>query len=74
MAKQPEVLKQAIPTASNGCLDFLSKLLVFNPHCRFSAAEAMRHRWLSHLYVASDEAAFMTGAPLIIDGGLTGTK
>ena len=26
------------------------------------------------LYVASDEAAFMTGAPLIIDGGLTGTK
>jgi len=26
------------------------------------------------LYVASDEAAFMTGAPLIIDGGLSGTK
>lgn len=26
------------------------------------------------LYVASDDAAFMTGAPLIIDGGLSGTK
>ncbi|MBI2201057.1 MAG: glucose 1-dehydrogenase [Armatimonadetes bacterium] len=26
------------------------------------------------LYLASDEAAFMTGAPLIIDGGLSGTK
>lgn len=26
------------------------------------------------LYVASDEAAYMTGAPLIIDGGLSGTK
>jgi NAD(P)-dependent dehydrogenase (short-subunit alcohol dehydrogenase family) len=26
------------------------------------------------LYLASDEAAFVTGAPLIIDGGLSGTK
>ncbi len=26
------------------------------------------------LYLASDEAAFMVGAPLIIDGGLSGTK
>jgi len=38
---------------------------------RLGTAEDVAH---AVLYVASDEAAFMTGAPLIIDGGLTGTK
>lgn len=38
---------------------------------RLGTAEDVAH---AVLYVASDEAAFMTGAPLIIDGGLTGTR
>jgi len=38
---------------------------------RLGSAEDVAH---AALYVASDEAAFMTGAPLIIDGGLSGTK
>jgi len=38
---------------------------------RLGTAEDVAH---AALYVASDEAAFMTGAPLMIDGGLSGTK
>lgn len=38
---------------------------------RLGTAEDVAH---GALYLASDEAAFMTGAPLIIDGGLSGTK
>jgi len=38
---------------------------------RLGTADDVAH---AALYIASDEAKFMTGAPLIIDGGLSGTK
>lgn len=36
-------------------VDFLAKLLVFNPDKRMSALEAMRHPWLKDFYDAADE-------------------
>jgi serine/threonine protein kinase len=41
------------PTASEDALDLLKHLLVFNPNQRYSAAEALNHRYVKDFH---DEA------------------
>jgi serine/threonine protein kinase len=41
------------PTASEDGLDLLKHLLVFNPNLRYSAAEALNHRYVKDFH---DEA------------------
>ena len=53
--KQPVSLSQLIPSASPTALDFIGKLLIFNPSKRITAAEALAHPYLSQLHDPNDE-------------------
>jgi serine/threonine protein kinase len=46
-AKQPSAMTKAV--------DLIAKLLVFSPHKRFSALDAMRHPYFAHVYDKKDE-------------------
>ncbi len=46
---------QMFPTASDEAIDFLRKLLQFNPKKRLTAEEALRHPYISKFYSPKDE-------------------
>lgn len=60
-------LRESYPDPEQGLAEISRRQLTG----RLGRPEDVAH---AALYVASDEAAYMTGAPLIIDGGLSGTK
>ena len=43
-------LQQRVPQADAQCVDFLAHLLEVNPVRRPSAAAALQHPWLRHVY------------------------
>jgi serine/threonine protein kinase len=46
------------PTASDAAVDFVSKLLTFDPSKRMSAVEAMKHPYLAHLFDPADDVVY----------------
>jgi len=53
--KPEESLKERLPNASEACLDLVRRLLEKNPTKRISAADAIKHEYLSHLRDAEGE-------------------
>eukprot|EP00906_Rhabdomonas_costata_P027366 RCo038875 len=53
--KKPVPFKDLFPNCSKLALDFLEKMLVFNPAKRITAAEALCHPYLAQLHDPSDE-------------------
>eukprot|EP00761_Pharyngomonas_kirbyi_P013006 gb/GECH01013033.1/.p1 GENE.gb/GECH01013033.1/~~gb/GECH01013033.1/.p1 ORF type:complete len:353 (+),score=47.07 gb/GECH01013033.1/:1-1059(+) len=53
--KKPAIFEDLFPTASKEGIDFLKKLLVFNPKNRMNAKEALRHPFLASLHDETDE-------------------
>jgi mitogen-activated protein kinase 15 len=43
------------PTASEDALDLLKHLLTFNPNLRYSAADALRHRYVKDFHDEAEE-------------------
>ena len=60
---QPRMtLKQKLPNADADTIDFVQKLLVFNPENRMSAAAALEHPFVAQFHNPEEEA--VTGEPL----------
>eukprot|EP01006_Ploeotia_vitrea_P035679 TRINITY_DN65922_c5_g1_i1.p1 TRINITY_DN65922_c5_g1~~TRINITY_DN65922_c5_g1_i1.p1 ORF type:complete len:161 (-),score=18.53 TRINITY_DN65922_c5_g1_i1:44-526(-) len=55
--KRPVPLKDLFPSCNKLALDFLEKMLVFNPSKRMTAEEALSHPYLAQLHDPSDEPA-----------------
>lgn len=55
---KPKPLHELFPTASDEALDLLQKLLQFNPANRPSAAEALRHPFVSQFH-NEDEGEYL---------------
>jgi len=63
---QQRSLKSKYPDASDGVLDLLSKLLIFNPEKRMTAEEGMKHSYLEQ-FLTGEEAVFEGTIALSID-------
>lgn len=50
-------LKQKIPNADDSTIDFISKLLVFNPEHRMSVTEALEHPFVGQFHNPEEEIA-----------------
>ena len=50
-------LSEVYPNADPACIDLLSKMLVFNPHKRFTAEECLAHPYLEELHHEEPVAA-----------------
>ena len=53
--KKPVPFKDMFPNCNKLALDFLEKMLVFNPSKRITAEQALAHPYLSQLHDPSDE-------------------
>ena len=53
----PRSLAEVCPKASPEALDLMAKLLRFNPHKRYTAAEALEHPYLAAFHNIKDEPA-----------------
>jgi len=58
--KEAKGLKLQVPKASKLALDFLEKVMIFNPQKRMGAAEALKHPYLAHLFDPADEKPVIT--------------
>jgi serine/threonine protein kinase len=62
---QPRIiLRQRLPMADADTIDFIEKLLVFNPDRRMSAATALEHPFLAQFHDAEEE--IVANEPLTI--------
>lgn len=64
--KQPKNLSEMFPGSDPDGIDLLSKLLCFNPHRRLTAAQALRHPFLSKVREATAERA-ATSEPIYFE-------
>eukprot|EP00771_Trimastix_marina_P001017 gnl/Trimastix_PCT/2061.p1 GENE.gnl/Trimastix_PCT/2061~~gnl/Trimastix_PCT/2061.p1 ORF type:complete len:607 (-),score=124.25 gnl/Trimastix_PCT/2061:123-1943(-) len=64
---QPKNLAEMFPDASEDALDFLRRLLQFNPNKRPSATEALEHPYLSQFHNADEELVCTHDITLSID-------
>ncbi|KAI0343226.1 Pkinase-domain-containing protein [Trametopsis cervina] len=53
--RRPQALHKIVPAADHQALDFLGKLILFDPTERPSAAQALAHPWLDTYHDESDE-------------------
>eukprot|EP01006_Ploeotia_vitrea_P035682 TRINITY_DN65922_c5_g4_i1.p1 TRINITY_DN65922_c5_g4~~TRINITY_DN65922_c5_g4_i1.p1 ORF type:complete len:366 (-),score=33.29 TRINITY_DN65922_c5_g4_i1:452-1549(-) len=53
--KKPVAFKDLFPSCNKLALDFLEKMLIFNPSKRMTAEEALSHPYLAQLHDPSDE-------------------
>ena len=61
------ILEQLIPRASPDAIDLLQKLLVFNPNRRFTAKEAMRHKFFAQMHSREDETEYTSPTNSYLD-------
>lgn len=47
--------KKIFSKASNNCIDLLSKILVFNPHKRYTVKQCLEHKWFDGLFNAKED-------------------
>ena len=48
-------LRDVFPTASDDAIDLIKKLLVFNPHKRLTAEQALKHKYVAQFHNPDDE-------------------
>ena len=59
MARKPAKSMSAfVPHASKSCIKLIQSMLSFNPNKRITAANAMKHEYLTHLYDSEDDVDF----------------
>eukprot|EP01008_Symbiontida_sp_HLA12_P001250 NODE_2333_length_488_cov_64.361644_g2316_i0.p1 GENE.NODE_2333_length_488_cov_64.361644_g2316_i0~~NODE_2333_length_488_cov_64.361644_g2316_i0.p1 ORF type:complete len:126 (+),score=30.98 NODE_2333_length_488_cov_64.361644_g2316_i0:44-379(+) len=59
--KRGRPFKEVVPSAGTKAISLLERMLIFNPDKRISAADSLRHPFLSHLYDEADEADYRGG-------------
>lgn len=69
-----EALKDAVPGASDDCLDLLGRFLEKDPTKRISAADALAHPYLAHLHDPAGEGVAPTPFAWDFDSGWEPTK